>query len=980
MRRGSADIPNGADDTARPAARDGAGQPVSVAGCFGWLHPAAPGSGIQGAGDPVAVLLCPALGWDGLHSHHGFRVLAEAFAAAGYAALRLHYPGTGNSADLPDDGSVNQWKAWQGCVHDAADWLRSATGAHRLLLVGLRFGATLALAAAGRRADLAGLLLLAPVLRGKSYMRQLDMEARLEGGSGLGEAADGLALHELRFSAATVAEIGALDMRHAALPAGIAVALAAQAPSQVVDRCVQAWTGAGVAVRELPFTGLEPLLQEAIHSDPPAPDVSQVLEWARLAVPSGGSAGGGSVVQPWPVFRHGACAETPLRFGADGSLFGVLCQPQAGPGHHAVIIANTGRDPHYGIGRFGVQLARRLAAAGIASLRMDFAGLGDSPWPERGNRLSALFETDRTGDLAAAIDRLQGLGFRTFAVQGLCSGAYHALRAAQHDARIGTLLLVNLPVFDWQGGDSVRTATLDHRPGQPPAGASWPIGRRGGARCVARRMCARFCWRSAAAAAPVAGQWLAALAARGSPAGAAAGPVRSGAGDGHAGAAAAALAVPVLRGRPRPGGGGGRRSDRRASGVHACPGASVRVVEGIDHVLSGRRMRETVVNLMLAFLAEDWARECHAMTIRSTILDQMTTVARLQQQTLAPLHDDLTLLESGLDSLALAILVANLEDELELDPFGAGRDGGDAQARSASSSRCTRMRQPERQSLRALTLAPGTSGPLRRRRSAARSAGRTVSRQCDPGRRACAAWPVGAGPHAGAAGQRARDARAGRRRGPHAAVPARPTAGAPAGHRGGGGGDGRGGGQRRSRAGLRRPPRAGLPSVVAVPPRPAPARGRRSGRSGCCSPPAPRDGRSWSATAWTVLTGHLTAAPALARRDRVEHVLRRAPLWRAVDPGARSARPGRDGAVQCGRAGRRRPAARCRRRGDAHVGHTLALAPRPDEPGPAALSPRTVRMSGEIADQAILDRVKAAFPAAQVTHAFASTEAGSRSR
>ena len=45
-------------------------------------------------------------------------------------------------------------------------------------------------------------------------------------------------------------------------------------------------------------------------------------------------------------------------------------------------------------------------------------------------------------------------------------------------------------------------------------------------------------------------------------------------------------------------------------------------------------------------------------------------------------------------------------------------------------------------------------------------------------------------------------------------------------------------------------------------------------------------------------------------------------------------------------------------------------------PAIAALAPRNVRMSGEIADQAILDRLKDAFPAAQVTHAFASTEAG----
>jgi acyl-CoA synthetase (AMP-forming)/AMP-acid ligase II len=38
--------------------------------------------------------------------------------------------------------------------------------------------------------------------------------------------------------------------------------------------------------------------------------------------------------------------------------------------------------------------------------------------------------------------------------------------------------------------------------------------------------------------------------------------------------------------------------------------------------------------------------------------------------------------------------------------------------------------------------------------------------------------------------------------------------------------------------------------------------------------------------------------------------------------------------------------------------------------------PNYVRLSGEIADQAILDRLRAAFPRAQVSHVFASTEAG----
>jgi acyl-coenzyme A synthetase/AMP-(fatty) acid ligase len=40
------------------------------------------------------------------------------------------------------------------------------------------------------------------------------------------------------------------------------------------------------------------------------------------------------------------------------------------------------------------------------------------------------------------------------------------------------------------------------------------------------------------------------------------------------------------------------------------------------------------------------------------------------------------------------------------------------------------------------------------------------------------------------------------------------------------------------------------------------------------------------------------------------------------------------------------------------------------------IAPRYVRLSGEIADQAILDGLRAAFPQAGVSHAFASTEAG----
>jgi hypothetical protein len=55
--------------------------------------------------------------------------------------------------------------------------------------------------------------------------------------------------------------------------------------------------------------------------------------------------------------------------------------------------------------------------------------------------------------------------------------------------------------------------------------------------------------------------------------------------------------------------------------------------------------------------------------IRSTILEEIHRIAALHHKKLAVLMDGLPLLESGLDSLCIAILVASLDDSLELDPF-----------------------------------------------------------------------------------------------------------------------------------------------------------------------------------------------------------------------------------------------------------------------------------------------------------------------
>lgn len=59
------------------------------------------------------------------------------------------------------------------------------------------------------------------------------------------------------------------------------------------------------------------------------------------------------------------------------------------------------------------------------------------------------------------------------------------------------------------------------------------------------------------------------------------------------------------------------------------------------------------------------------MDLRREIEGAIAETAQERDKPLAELHDDLVLLDSGLDSLDFAIVVARLEAKLNADPFAA---------------------------------------------------------------------------------------------------------------------------------------------------------------------------------------------------------------------------------------------------------------------------------------------------------------------
>ncbi len=129
--------------------------------------------------------------------------------------------------------------------------------------------------------------------------------------------------------------------------------------------------------------------------------------------------------------------EQTFAFGPGNGLIGTVCLP-AGTPRAALVLFNAGVIHRIGPHRLNVRLARKLAAEGVASIRFDLAGLGDSARPAG----EKSFEDQAVADVRAAMDALGArCGLASFTLFGFCSGAYHSYATALIDTRVSGLVL-----------------------------------------------------------------------------------------------------------------------------------------------------------------------------------------------------------------------------------------------------------------------------------------------------------------------------------------------------------------------------------------------------------------------------------------------------------------------------------------------------------------------------------------------------------
>ena len=419
---------------------------------FGWLHrPAGPAGG-------AGLVIVPPFGYEAVCAQRSLRHLAENAARAGIAAVRFDLDGSGDSAG--DDLDPDRLDHWLASIDDACALVRSA-GADRIVLVGVRLGAVLALLAATQRADIAGVVAIAAVASGKAWLREgRALQMALGLAPAPARAADDVQeIVGFALTAQTRAALGAIDLLKMETRPAPAILLIDRDDLPSNEALADHLTALGVDVETQRLPGYVEMMLDPHRTSVPQAMLDAAIAFAlqRPAPPAPAPSASVALAEEIALECDGiAIREQAVRL--DATLFGIATLPPEPP-RRALILLNAGAVGRIGPNRLHVALARRLAATGVLVLRLDLSGLGDSR-TRPGAEENIVYHAHAVDDIGVAVDWARSDGASEIAVAGLCAGAYHSLDAALAGQAIDTIVMINPLTFHYKPGMSLDFAAF----------------------------------------------------------------------------------------------------------------------------------------------------------------------------------------------------------------------------------------------------------------------------------------------------------------------------------------------------------------------------------------------------------------------------------------------------------------------------------------------------------------------------------------
>ena len=379
--------------------------PTSFGGTIGHYTPPE----TDGESGDTAVLMVSAWGFEEMSSRRFYRSVSEKLADYGIPSLRFDYPGTGDALDVPDFSAGLE--IWETALVEAASTLRHLSNCSRIVVLGQSLGASLIIKAMPRLTDVDGMVLLAPVLSGKGYLRELAIWARtIDNSLQLPEEMRDLspgAIASLRMPQEIAEQVKKLNLGTVdTSPAKQCLILTPRERPQDTD-FVSQLKALGCNVEFGSFVGYDQMISNVTYAKVPPEPVEKITKWiCGLKQPAFKPVAMPKLPQE-ATLNGPDFSETHVRFGDKNRLAGVLCEPKGMRRGAIVLLMSTAYERHASWGRINLHLARELARSGITSFRFDTANVADSP-PRPGFPEEVLYTDSQQDDIREALDFLEG--------------------------------------------------------------------------------------------------------------------------------------------------------------------------------------------------------------------------------------------------------------------------------------------------------------------------------------------------------------------------------------------------------------------------------------------------------------------------------------------------------------------------------------------------------------------------------------------
>lgn len=408
-----------------------------------------------------AVVLCPPLGYEAWTSYQSFRVLAESLAGTGFVVLRFDYHGSGDSSG--EELQPQRVNAWRSSIDHAVRYMRQHYPAVNVALAGLRFGGTL-VAEQATSLQINTLVLWDPVVSGRRHVREMKVMAFNDTSDG---ASDGIMeIAGCLYSPETIQDMAAIDLTKC--PAPQASILLLERDDRSANTALLQHLSAVAQVDHQTMTGMATMMDVSTEdAQVPATVIAQITDWLELhSVSSATQESTRNALEPNKAARtqfkidENASIQDEAVYIPPLNLFAMLGQPARQQTKRVVIFLSSGTEHRIGPGRAWIHLSRHLNHLGIATLRIDFDGVGESPL--RGaTRNVRPYDPQFFDDIRDCIAFLRAKGFEHITVLGLCSGAWMAVQSGiQLD--VNAVVAIN-PQLYWQQGDPVESLLQDTR-------------------------------------------------------------------------------------------------------------------------------------------------------------------------------------------------------------------------------------------------------------------------------------------------------------------------------------------------------------------------------------------------------------------------------------------------------------------------------------------------------------------------------------